>query len=209
VNWIVFILIIAALIIWIIFKKRQMRLEAQKLEEWLKFRGLVRYKEDPFGLVTIVDDGEWVMGQDSIYDVIQLQFRSMHYYIFNANKKFSERIYRTYGCILLKIPRHKALFLFSGSSSDLRCLKISPFLKRLDNLNGMELQNLFTIYAEDRKDAYRMISILEPIILSILSGDLIVEARGDNLLILRDEYFTFTEIENSMIIAQKIYNAFY
>lgn len=205
-NWVVYILIFLALAIWIFIKKRQMSREEKELNKWLHYRGLIRHNKDPFGLISVFQNTEWIMNLYSIYQVIQI----MHFtpfYFFNADKKTSGRLYRTYGCVLMKIPRRKALFLFSRSIGDLDRVKIEANLTSLENFDGKQLKNLFAIYADDTEDARKVLTLLEPILLKATSKDLIIEIRDENLLILRDEYFKFTDIEASLTLAKNIYDA--
>ncbi len=186
-----------------------MNAEERKLNEWLLAKGLKRHVKDPFGLISVFERTEWIMNLFSIYKVIQLNFAAVFVYLFNADKKTSRRAYRTYGCILMKIPVHRRLFLFSGGKVDLSGMNIRPDMKRQVNFESERLRNMFDIYAEDKSDAQRVLSLLEPVLLGPISGDLIIEIRDNHLLILRDEYFKYTDIEESLNLAKNIHTAFY
>ncbi len=207
-RWVVYILVILALAIWILVKKLQMNREEKELNKWLKSNDLTRYNKDPFGLISVFQRAEWVMNLNSIYKVIHVSYRTRSLYIFNADKKISERRYRTYGCVLINIPRHKALLLFSKNRSDLDKLGSNINLKRLDHFKGERLTNLFNIYAADAEDALRVLSLLESVLFNDISEELIIEIRDDNLLILLDEYFKFTDIEKSLALAKRLNDVF-
>ena len=67
-----------------------------------------------------------------------------------------------------------------------------------------EFDDLFNVYVKDNNSAHRIISVLHPILMNFASGDLVIEIKDGNLLILRDEYFKSDDIESSIILAKNI-----
>lgn len=203
-RFIVYILIIAALVGWVILKRKRMSSDERRLNEWLHEHGLVCYDEDPFDLISVFEKCRWPMSLETVYKVIEIKHKVITFYLFSGNYRMSERVYRTYGCIMAEIPKHEAVFLFSKKREDLDQIAGQANLDKIEYTSRKHLDNLFSLYGEDPEDAQEVVSLLENILPDLASKDLIIEICGSTLLILSDEYFTVSDIQDSIALARGV-----
>jgi hypothetical protein len=203
-----YVLVIAALLIWIIIKKKRMSQEEKHLQAWLNEHGLIRYKQDHYNVASLLQKSAWIISLSSITQVIQVRYGAGHYHLFSADHQISERVYRTFGCTLISISQNNPFILFPAASNDLYGTRASLSMSRVYFSGKGHANELFIAYAEDPDKASRILSRLERILLDVASRDVVIEIHGGHMLLLQDEYFTVTDIENSMKLAPECISAF-
>jgi hypothetical protein len=206
---IVFLLIMAVLLAWIIISRIKMNQEEKQLNGWLHEKGLVLHKQDPFNLEAVIQDSGWLMDLSSIAQVMQVRYRQDYYYLFNADHKVSERVYRTYGCILITIPQHRSMLMFPKNREDLIIPELKKLYKKVDHLVDEALRNIFTVYAEEHEEPLTVLHDLVPVVLDAALRELVIEIRDDHALVLSDEYFTVADIEAALDLGQRISELFH
>lgn len=206
-RFIVYILIIAALLAWVILRKKRMSSDERQLKEWFHEYGLVRYDEDPFDLISVFENCRWPMRLETIYKVIEIKNDVISFYLFSGNYRMSERVYRTYGCIMAEIPKHETVFLISQKREDLEQVVSQANLDKIEYTSRKHFDNLFSVYGADPEDSHEVLSLLENILPDFASKDFIIEICGNRLLILSDEYFTASDIKDSIALARGVIKA--